>query len=177
METNHQRVIELYNSIQEKKKELNGIQKQYSDLHKSILNEKIKALQEKYPNVNLTPSFMQGRPFVVGLNLKGNGWDCRLYLHHSDSGFCCGAVSNAKVLFEDFEAARPYDECFLQLAPNFVGIFERQSNEPDFFSEFLPYQFDEAFGCFAKAYDKFIELGGQGYEITKKKIDFSSILP
>ena len=171
METSHQRVIELYNSIQKKKKELKGIQKQYNTLHKSILDEKIKTLQEKYPNVNLTPSFMKGKTFVVGLNLKGNDWDCQLYLNYSDSGFCCGAVSNAKVMFRNLESARPYDERFVQLAPNFVGIFERQSNEPDFFSEFPPYQFDEAFECFTKAYDKFIELGGQGYEITKKKID------
>lgn len=172
MEKNHQRVIELYNSIQERKKELKGIQQQYRDLHRSILDEKIKALQEKYPDVNLTPSFMKGKPLVVGLNVKGNGWDCRLYINYSASGFCCGAVSNAKMMFEDFDSARPYDERFIQLAPSFVGIFERQSNEPDFFSEFPPYQFDEAFECFAKAYDKFIELGGQRYEITKKKIDF-----
>ena len=170
MENNDQRAIDLYNSLQKKKQELKEIQKQYNDFHKFILEAKVKTLQADIPDVNLIPAF-EKKPFVVGLNLHGNNWDCRLYLHYSDTGFCCGAISNGKILYQSSDTAHLYDEHFTLLAPNFVGIFEYQTTQPDFYSKFLPYQYDEAFECFVKAYNKFVELGGEGYEITKKEIN------
>ena len=159
MEANNQRVIELYNSVKKKKQELKVIQKEYKDLHKSILVEKMKSLQARFSNVDLKPSYSTNIIAIVSFLLP-TGKQCDLLLTSSESEFSCVLNSHPKMVKGEVQ----YDLQFQNLAPYFKGIFTHQRGIDQFYTEFLPYQYDEVFYCFEKAFKTLLELGAEASE-------------
>ena len=152
MANTNQRAIELYNSIQKKEEELKQAKKEFKDLHKAILKERVANLQKNHPEVDLTPHF-SGEEVCAKFVLP-NGWlHYFLVVNSAGKSIDCIAYIDSK----DFTAQS--SEQFLELVNNFKGIFSYYYEREKMFTSFLPYEYDEVFDCFTKAFDKFAEIG------------------
>lgn len=148
-----QRAIELYNNVQEKKKALKDAKKAFMEVHWSILKEKRESLLQECNGVKF------GDPIadiaVVSFQMP-NGLCYFLGMGTSETKLGCYAQINSEDLL-----TKENKKTFIAFAQIFKDIFVYRRGIESVYSEFPPYEYDEAFECFSKAYTKFIEVGAK----------------
>ena len=147
------RAQKLYMNVQKKQKELKQANKAFKTLQKKIVHEWAKVVVEQHPNVNLEP-YQSGEAICAKFCLT-NGLHYHLAVNFLGKSIDC----YARIVSEDLLSQT--HEQFMDLAHKFLDIFEIYRGQEIMYSSFLPYQYQDVFDCFNKAYAKFMELGAE----------------
>lgn len=165
MKENIQHAIELFNTMQKKKEELKEVKKAFKNLHKEIMNAKITEFQKRYPEIN-TINYIPWANMSIMFRMS-NGIFYDLIMHSSEKKIECTLAvapetfkTHSKVKSGELSIDTKVYDKFIDWNV-FRGIFSLHGGNQIFLSRFLTYQYDEAFDCFAKAYEKLVELGAE----------------
>lgn len=147
------RAKKLYENVQKKQEELKLAKKAYKKLRKKILNEFAKPICDQHSDVDLEP-YHPGEAICAKFCLT-NGLHYHLAVNFLGKSIDC----YARIVPADFLSQT--NDQFMDLAHKFIDVFKIYRGKEIMYSSFLPYQYKEAFDCFNKAYDKFIEIGAE----------------
>lgn len=147
------RAQKLHKNVQKKQEELKQANKAFKSLHKKIVYEWAKVVVEQHPKVNLEP-YQSGEAICAKFCLT-NGLHYHLAVNFLGKSIDC----YARIVPADFLSQT--NDQFMDLAHKFIDIFEIYRGKEIMYSSFLPYQYQDVFNCFNKAYDKFIEIGAE----------------